>query len=88
MEIFYRVWKDEGEQAGRIAYEMVQSLPITWQHENRELLELSAKMKAQNSLSLADAWISASAILSNAILVHKDPEFKSIDCQQLVLPYK
>ena len=88
MEILYRVWKDEGEQAGRIAYEMVQSLPIIWIHENTELLELSAKTKAQNSLSLADAWIAASAILENAILVHKDPEFKTVDCQQLELPYK
>ena len=88
MEILYRVWKDEDEQTGRIAYEMVQSLPIIWVHESTELLELSAKIKAQNSLSLADAWIAANAILENAILVHKDPEFKAIDCQQLELPYK
>lgn len=88
MEILYRVWKDEGEQSGRVACEMVQSLPIIWIHENREMLELSAKLKAQNKLSLADAWIAASAILQNAILVHKDPEFKAINCQQLELPYK
>jgi len=88
MEILYRVWKDEGEQSGRVACEMVQSLPIIWIHENREMLELSAKLKAQNKLSLADAWIAASAILQNAILVHKDSEFKAINCQQLELPYK
>jgi len=88
MEIFYRVWKDENELAGRIAYEKCQSLPVQWIHESKNLLELSAKLKAQHSLSLADAWIAASAIQENAILVHKDPEFITLECHQLQLPYK
>ena len=56
MEMFYRVWKDEGEQDGR--------------------------------LSLADAWIAATAILEGATLVHKNPEFDSLQCRQMTLPYK
>ena len=88
MEVLYRIWKDENEQAGRLAYEMVQSLPIEWIHEDKTLLELSASVKAQNSLSLADAWIAAAAIMNKATLVHKDPEFKALTCPQLVLPYK
>jgi len=88
MEIFYRVWKDEGELAGRIAYEKCQSLPLQWIHESKSLLEISAKIKAQNKLSLADAWIAASAIQENAILVHKDPEFIALECPQIQLPYK
>jgi ribonuclease VapC len=87
MEILYRVWKDENEQAGRLAYEMAQSLPIQWIHEDKELLELSASIKAQNRLSLAGTWIAASAQIHSATLVHKDPEFKSLDCSQLELPY-
>ncbi len=88
MEILYRVWKDEDECSAHLAYEMVQSLPIIWIHENKELLELSAKIKATNNLSLADAWIAASALQKNAILVHKDPEFEKLDLQQRMLPYK
>ena len=88
MEIFYRVWKDENELSGRMAYEGCQSLPLTWIHETKKLLEASAEIKAQNKLSLADAWIAASAIQEGAILVHKDPEFTSIDCPQIKLPYK
>ena len=87
MEIFHRVWKDENELAGRIAYEKCQSLPIQWVHESKSLLEISARLKAQHSLSLADAWIAASAIQENAILVHKDPEFIALGCPQLQLPY-
>ncbi len=88
MELFYRVWKDESELAGRIAYEKCQSLPIQWIHESKNLLEVSAKIKAQNKLSLADAWIVASAIQENAILVHKDPEFIALQCPQIQLPFK
>lgn len=88
MEIFYRVWKDESEHDGRLAYEQCQALPITWIHENRQLLEKSAEIKAKDNLSLADAWIGASAIINDSILVHKDPEFEILDCAQLRLPYK
>lgn len=88
MEVFYRVWKDEGEPAGRLAYEQCLSLPITWVHETPALLERAAQIKATYPLSLADAWIAASAELSSAVLVHKDPEFESLPVRQELLPYK
>lgn len=88
MEILYRVWKDENQLAGRLAYEQCQSLPIIWIHESKELLEQAAEIKATQRMSLADAWISAAAIQENATLVHKDPEFNPLDCQQLKLPFK
>lgn len=88
MELFYRVWKDEGEISGRLVYEQAQSLPITWVHEDLPLLEKAAELKATYPISLADAWIGATALQENALLVHKDPEFVNIPCPQLVLPYK
>jgi predicted nucleic acid-binding protein len=88
MEVFYRVWKDENEQEGRLAYQQCLSLPIKWIHENQALLEKAAEIKALYQLSLADAWIAASAILEDAVLVHKDPEFAALDCRQMLLPYK
>jgi predicted nucleic acid-binding protein len=88
MEVFYRVWKDEGEAAGRLAYEQCQSLPMAWVHETPELLESAAAHKAQHALSLADAWIAASAQLASAVLVHKDPEFDPLAMEQETLPYK
>lgn len=88
MEILYRVWKDENEQAGRLAYEQCKALPIEWVHETPELLERAAELKATCRVSLADAWIAASALLQGAVLVHKDPEFETVDCEQLRLPYK
>ncbi|MDP1610642.1 MAG: PIN domain-containing protein [Sulfuritalea sp.] len=88
MEVYYRVWKDEGEAAGRLAYEQCRSLPIEWIHESAELLEEAAAIKAKHSLSLADAWIAATARLAGATLVHKDPEFAALKLPQEVLPLK
>lgn len=88
MEVLYRVWKDENEQEGRLAYQQCLSLPIDWVHEHVRLLEKAAEIKACLAVSLADAWIAATAILQGAVLVHKDPEFVALNCQQLPLPFK
>ena len=89
MEVFYRVWKDEGEAAGREAYSDCFTLPIQWIHEAPELLKRAATIKATHPLSLADAWIAASALEQNAVLVHKDPEFENLaGLMEERLPYK
>lgn len=88
MEVYYRVWKDEGKAAGRLAYEQCRSLPMEWVHESADLLEAAAEIKANHPLSLADAWIAAAARLAGATLVHKDPEFAALKISQDVLPLK
>jgi predicted nucleic acid-binding protein len=89
MELLYRVWKDEGEDAAREAYSICLRLPIDWLHESPDLLERAAAIKACFPLSLADAWIAAAALQLDAILVHKDPEFEKVtDLKQESLPYK
>lgn len=89
MEVLYRVWKDEGEAAGRNAYALCQQLPITWIHETPALLERAASIKANHPLSLADSWIAASALEAGAVLVHKDPEFENLPgLQEERLPYR
>lgn len=88
MEVLYRVWRDEGEAAGRLAYEQCLALPMEWVHETPALLMRAAETKASHTLSLADAWIAASAMQSGAMLVHKDPEFQPLPVEQESLPYK
>jgi predicted nucleic acid-binding protein len=78
MEVLYRVWKDEGERAGRLAYEQLKALPLSWVEPSEPLLEQAARIKACHSLSLADAWIAAAAQQVGATLLHKDPEFRAI----------
>lgn len=88
MEVFYRVWKDDGEAEGRLAHAQCLALPIEWRHETPELLEAAARIKATCRVSLADAWIAACAELEDATLVHKDPEYEALDLPQRILPYK
>ena len=78
MEVLYRVWKDEGERAGSLAYEQLQALPIDWLETTEPLLLSAAELKASHRLSLADAWIAAAALQCGATLLHKDPEFQPI----------
>ena len=79
MEVLYRVWTDEGERAGRLAYEQLQALPIDWIEASEPLLLQASRMKATHALSLADAWIAATALEAGATLLHKDPEFQAIE---------
>ena len=78
MEVLYRVWKDEGERSAHLADAQLQSLPLAWVSCSDQLLERAAALKACHPLSVADAWIAASAQLQGAVLVHKDPEFRSL----------
>lgn len=86
MEVLYRVWRDEGEAAGRLAHEQCLALPIVWLHETPALLQRAAAIKATHPLSVADAWIAACAIERGAILIHKDPKFKVVPVLQEMLP--
>lgn len=88
MEVYYRVWQDEGRAQGRLAYEQCLSLPVIVVHEDRALLEKAAEIKAAHRLSVVDAWIAATAVLLNAVLVHKDPKFETLPIPQHRLPYK
>jgi predicted nucleic acid-binding protein len=89
MEVEYRLHQvrrsDEAvpilEMMGGWPVRLVESDP-RWRHE-------AARIKLNYSLSVADAWIAALALLRGALLVHKDPEFDPIEgLQHLRLPYK
>jgi predicted nucleic acid-binding protein len=40
---------------------------------------IAAQVKARGGLSVADAWIAALALIHDARLVHKDPEFDPVE---------
>lgn len=74
MEVLYRVWKNEGEEAGQVAYQNCLNLPVIWIHESPALLVRATAVKAAKL---------------NAILVHKDPELENLpQLLQERLPYK
>jgi ribonuclease VapC len=64
------------------------ALPIEWLHNTETLLVKAAQFKASYPLSIADAWIAACASEHSAVLLHKDPEFKTVPVSQELLPLK
>jgi predicted nucleic acid-binding protein len=88
MEVLYRVWRDEGQAAGQLAYQQCQALPIEWLSNTESILLKAAEFKATHPISIADAWIAACASEHSATLLHKDPEFKPVPVAQEFLPLK
>ncbi len=88
MEVLYRVWRDEDQAAGQLAYQQCLALPIDWISNTDALLVKAAEYKALYPLSIADAWIAACASDKGAVLLHKDPEFKVLPVTQELLPLK
>lgn len=89
MESGYKAYQARGEDglANLLAY--LQQLPVTRVDVNDELISLAARMKGAYRLSVADAWILATAKQLGATLVHKDPEFEQAkaEIRLQALPY-
>jgi predicted nucleic acid-binding protein len=75
LEILYCIWREESEQAAREALRLVDSFPVSWVSCEPEILDMAGALKAKGGLSLADSWVGATAMVRQASLVHKDPEF-------------
>lgn len=90
MEYLYITLIRYGEDLARKAYLELTLLPLKTIESNEELRLAAAELKANHNLSVADAWIAATAKVEKAILVHKDPEFEAISrsVKCLALPYK
>jgi len=75
MELLYRITADEGSAAAHDAVRLLDATGVEWISCDDEILEVAAALKASGGLSVADAWIAATALQRGAVLVHKDPEF-------------
>lgn len=75
MEILYRVAGDEGAEAAATAIRLLEATGVAWVSCDDAILQEAARIKARGGLSVADAWIAATAAQRDAVLVHKDPEF-------------
>lgn len=78
MEVLYRTWKLADEVTGRKAYMMLRNLPVKEIMQDEDLLLKAASIKATSFLSVADAWIVATAQKTGSILLHKDPEMDNL----------
>jgi len=78
MELLYRIAANESEDAAAAALRLLDALPLQWVTCEPPILVEAARIKQQGGLSVAGAWIAATAVLRQAVLVHKDPELAAL----------
>ena len=87
MEMLYRIGADEGPAAAEFAVRLLDATGIEWVSCDPAILNEAARLQARGGLSVADAWIAATAAVRQAVLLHKDPEFGRVpDVRQERLP--
>ena len=78
MEGRYRIWKNVGREESEEFSKYLDLLPLKRIDITDSIFEKSIEIKATKSLSVCDSWIIATAIETDATLVHKDPEFEQV----------
>jgi ribonuclease VapC len=90
MEIYYVTWQARGENVAKELIVLLESLPLLKVHSTDRIVLSAGRIKANHRLSVADAFIVATAMEKESILVHKDPEFiiASRYVETMPLPFK
>jgi len=85
-EIFYITLREKGEEEAQKRIKLMDALATTRIESSKELSLIAGRLKAAYRLSFADAWIAATAMFYDDILVHKDPDFEPVSYTHLTLP--
>jgi len=90
MEGRYRLWKSIGKEESEEFSTYLNLLPIKRVDISDSIFEKAIEIKATSNLSVCDSWIIATAIATDSILMHKDPEFEQVKSKLKLkaLPYK
>ena len=90
MEIYYVSLREGDEKEAHDRLLMVRSLPLVELPLDDDLVLPAARFKGRWKVSVADAWIAATAAVHDLTLVHKDPELERLkeSVPLLALPYK
>ena len=91
LEVYYISVREKGEEIGERRYAMLKKLGGEYIDCVTETVLLKAGLyKSKYSISLADSIIAAFASAKDATLVHKDPEYESLEkiIKEERLPYK
>ena len=91
IEFYYINFNSQGEETANQRFAMLMSLPINVLKSIDEPYIIQAgRLKASYPISFADALIAAYAFLEKASLVHKDPEYLTLENEinLITLPLK
>jgi predicted nucleic acid-binding protein len=89
-EAFYITHLSQGKPRAEEFVAVIKSWPIEIIYPDESLCLAAGEIKATHSVSLADAFLAATAQLTSAVLIHKDPEFEQLNgtVSLQALPYK
>nr|VFJ46058.1 MAG: Predicted nucleic acid-binding protein, contains PIN domain [Candidatus Kentron sp. FM]VFJ73057.1 MAG: Predicted nucleic acid-binding protein, contains PIN domain [Candidatus Kentron sp. FM]VFK06419.1 MAG: Predicted nucleic acid-binding protein, contains PIN domain [Candidatus Kentron sp. FM] len=89
IEVFYISMQEQGRAVAEERLELLEIFPLIQEPLTPDLCRTIGKLKATKPMSFADCCIAGLAKEKNAVLVHKDPEFESVEdeIRQLKLPY-
>nr|VFK23035.1 MAG: hypothetical protein BECKLFY1418C_GA0070996_11336 [Candidatus Kentron sp. LFY] len=82
--------REQGKTVAEERLELLETLPLIPEPLTPDLCRTIGEIKATKPMSFADCCIAGLSKAKNAVLVHKDPEFESVEdeIRQLKLPYK
>ena len=78
-EILYIVERRGGIAKAQDALALIRQLPIEIPLVDEQTVFTAAHIKANHSISYADAFVVATAIQENAVVITADPEFQSVE---------
>jgi predicted nucleic acid-binding protein len=89
-EVEYVITQERGATDASLALGKIKAWPFHCLHSDELLCGAAAKLKAAHKISLADAFVAATAMRFDATLIHKDPEFSALAgiVKQEMLPPK
>jgi ribonuclease VapC len=84
-EVYYITLREQGHSLAGLAYSRIKALPIkTIDRIDEELLLTAAGLKAKYSISSADSFAAALAMIKTCPLLTGDPEFQSLERQGII----
>lgn len=85
-EVFYVIWRNEGERWALQIEQDVRDLPLTIVAADRDRATRAAALKQKHNLGYADSFAAELAIERSAWLVTADPEFSKLGKALSVYP--
>lgn len=78
-ELYYIIYRENGPVMADKAMSLIKLWPIKIVNVDEELSLIAGRMKAENKISYADAYVIATALEKRASIVTGDEEFRSIE---------
>lgn len=78
-EIYYAVYREKGAITADEVVSIIKLWPIRFVEVKERIALIAGRMKAENKISYADAYVVASALDKKAEIVTGDREFKEVE---------